>query len=196
MTKIVPFALFLLFIACSKHSNTPSTSLKITVTDSTNNPVPGATVDLYSSFAAWSVTNGTNQVGTQTTDQNGNVLFTNLQPLEYYWHIEKGCQANDFGFSSISTVNPITTQIENDFTCILGNLGTVEYVNTSSDPYTIYLDGNEIEIMGGDSTLQFQTNAGYHTLNVIQQSGYATSPINETITGTMGCGDTLKFTFP
>lgn len=194
--RIAAFASILLIAACSKHSNSLGTSLKITVTDTLNSPIAGATVELYSSFAAWSVTTGTNQVDSGTTDQNGNVVFSHLQPLQYYWHIDQGCRANVFGYSSISTVNPISANVENDFTCILGPLGIVEYVNTSTDPYAVYLDGNEIEIMGGDSTLEFQTNAGNHTLTAIQQSGYTTTPVNETKTGSMSCGGTLEFTFP
>jgi len=37
---------------------------------------------------------------------------------------------------------------------------------------------------------------GYYTIRVLQVSGYAVYPTDETFSGTLGCGATLTTTFP
>ncbi|HET6995732.1 MAG TPA: carboxypeptidase-like regulatory domain-containing protein, partial [Chitinophagaceae bacterium] len=89
---------------CSKKQSItpPSTSLKIKVTDNVGNSVAGATVKLYLTQANWQ--DQSNQVETtKTTDAGGEVLFSNVSPIKYYWRVEKGCQNNVNGSVTSTT---------------------------------------------------------------------------------------------
>jgi protocatechuate 3,4-dioxygenase beta subunit len=109
-------AAFLLGLgACTKMDNTPPTELKLTVIDNNSNVVSGASVTLYEGQTDYQ--NNTNAVVSGLTDANGNIYFSNLSPIVYYYYIESGTLNNDYTtnhFSSalvpnvINVFDPIT----------------------------------------------------------------------------------------
>ena len=188
----------LLTINACKKSEPPAppqpTSLELNLKDALGNPVSGASVELYSSLIDWN--NSTNQVGsTQISSASGKVSFTNLQSINYYFHAEKGCTDNVNG--ATNTASPLTANIINVSTIVLSSTGTLKFINTSSNPYRVYINGTIAFDMNGGTTASVDYKPiGLYTLRVLQLSGYLISPTDRTYTGTLSCGATLQTTFP
>lgn len=171
------------------------TALQISVKDKVGNPVSGATVKLYSSFADW--TNQTNQVlTTQTTNATGVVIFSPLSPATYYWQVVSGCQTNFLG--SIYNVNPLQANITNQATVIIEGTGVLALNNSSSNLYDVYVNGNlQITNMAGGSTRNIIAPIGNHIIRVVQKSGCTIFSCNDkTYNVTLNCGATITTTFP
>jgi hypothetical protein len=184
-----------LVCSCKKSGTTspPTTSLQITVTDNLGNTVQGALVALYSSESDFN--NDVNRVNLQTTDSKGIVTFSNLQAIKYYWFAQNGCRNNIFG--SVMTTNPITANIKNTVTTILQSTGVLKFVNTSTNPYHVYVNNQLYTDLAGGATKSTEfALAGSYTIRVVQISGYIVSPTDKTYTGTLSCGGTLTTTFP
>lgn len=179
--------------SCKKDEPTP-TSLELTLKDELGNIVSGAAVKLYSSQTDWN--NGSNQVGTtQTSNAAGVVTFTNVSNIKYYWFAEKDCKNNVNG--GIASASALTANTINTFNIVLSSTGTLKFVNTSSNPYHIYINGVAITDLNGGSTLSdYYMPIGAYSLRVLQISGYILSPTDKTYTGTLTCGGTLLVTFP
>ena len=170
------------------------TSLEITLKDELASIVSGATVKLYSSQTDWN--NGTNQVGTTlTSDASGKVKFSNLSAIKYYWLAEKDCKNNVNG--GVTTVSALTANTNNTVEVILTSTGTLKFVNTSTNPYRIYINGAAImDMNGGTTSYRYYQPIGAYTIRVLQLSGYVISPTDQTYSGTLSCGLTLIVTFP
>jgi PKD repeat protein len=170
------------------------TSLEITLKDELANIVTGASVKLYSSVTDWS--NGTNQVGTTlTSDASGKVKFSALYPLKYYWLAEKDCKNNWNGGNT--TASSLTANTNNTLDVILTSTGSLAFINTSSNPYRIFINGvSTYDLPGGYSILYKNKPIGAYTLRVLQLSGYALYPTDLTYNATLNCGLTLSITFP
>jgi|GEM_PF-2506103 len=114
------FILFLLaivvlgFSACVKVADSPPTQLKVTVVDNSGNVVSGASVTLYETQQDY--VNNTNAVVNGNTDANGNVYFTNLAPIAYYYYIEDGSLNNDFTTNHF--LSPLTPNVLNIYPAI------------------------------------------------------------------------------
>ena len=173
---------------------TPPTRLQLNLKDNIGNVVSGATVKLYASLTDW--TNGTNQVGsTQISDVAGNVMFTNLSSTYYYWFAENGCYNNINSSNTLS--NPLTANVINYGSTILSSTCTLKFVNTSTNPYHVYINGVlSFDMNGGTTNYKYNAPIGYYTLRVLQISGYVLYPTDVTYTGTTICGQTLTTTFP
>ncbi|MEI6823497.1 MAG: PKD domain-containing protein [Bacteroidota bacterium] len=173
---------------------TPPTRLQLNLKDNIGNVVSGATVKLYASLSDW--TNGTNQVGTtQISDAAGNVMFSNLSSTYYYWFAENGCSNN--ANSGNTTSNPLNANVINYGSTILSSTGTLKFVNTSTNPYHVYINGVlSFDMNGGTTKYKYYVPIGYYTLRVLQISGYVLYPTDETFTGTISCGTTLTTTYP
>ena len=184
------------FSSCTKEEEVKPdpTRLQITVRDELGNAVSGTTVKLYASQADWE--NETNQVGsTQVSDASGNVTFSDLSNIKYYWFAEKDCKNNYHG--SAMVVNPLTSNTTTTVNTVLSSTGTILLQNTSTNPYTIFIDGEEIlDLNGKTSQYIYYVASGSHSIRVLQKSGYAVYPTDETYTGTITCGATLSVTFP
>lgn len=179
--------------SCKKDEPTP-TSLELTLKDELGNVVSGAAVKLYASQTDW--TNGTNQVGaTQTSDASGKVTFSSLSNIKYYWLVEKDCKNNVNG--GVTSASALTANVINPFNIILSSTGTLKFVNTSSNPYHIYINGVAITDLNGGTTLfDYYMPIGAYSLRVLQISGYVLTPTDKTYTVTLTCGGTLTTTFP
>jgi len=179
--------------SCKKDEPTP-TSLELTLKDELGNVVSGASVKLYSSQTDWS--NGTNQVGaTQTSNASGIVTFSSLSNIKYYWFVEKDCKNNVNG--GVTSASALTANVINPFNIILSSTGTLKFVNTSSNPYHIYINGVALtDLNGGGTLFDYYEPIGAYSLRVLQISGYVLTPTDKTYTGTLTCGTTLTTTFP
>lgn len=180
---------------CSKNDTTPQpTSLQLTLTDEAGNRVSGATVNLYGSQTDWD--NGTNTLGTQFSDVNGIVTFSGLQSQKYYWFAQKDCKNNIMGASQ--TAYPLTSNTKNTSITVLASTGTLAFNNTSSNPYHVYVNGQfQMDLNGGASYKLMLMPLGNYSMRVVQVSGYAFTPTDETFTGNLSsCGGTLTTTFP
>ena len=76
--------LALLFCSCSKDEHIDKEpSMSVTVTDEQGSKLPGAVVVLYDNYHDWWET--INPVHAGITDENGEVLFEDLQEIVYYF---------------------------------------------------------------------------------------------------------------
>jgi hypothetical protein len=197
MKKLIAFTLFLLLFGgiliitnCKKDN--PPTALQITVTDNLGSPSVGATATLYPSQS--DLNNKTNPVSSNVTDASGKVTFTNLAAQQYYWFIENSCLNNANGAETTSALTPNVTTTT---TTVLSQTGTLKYVNNSTDPYQVFINGTlRFTAAGGQSYIDNYIPVGSYTIRVLQVSGYAVYPTDESFTGTLSCGATLTTTFP
>lgn len=102
------------FTACVKVTDLPPTQLKITVVDNSGNVVQGASVTLYETQQDY--LNSTHAVVSGVADANGNVYFTNLSPIVYYYYIESGSLNNDFTTNHFGS--PLTPNVLNIYPAI------------------------------------------------------------------------------
>lgn len=190
----------LIFSSCQKDEDDPTpaptetTSLELNLRDNYGNPISDASVKLYSSLTDWS--NGTDQVGTtQISNADGQVNFTDLSNIKYYWFAEKDCK-NNFN-ENVTSTSPLTANVENTFNVSLSSTGTLIFISTSTNPYQIYINGTEaFDMDGGTTKYKYYMPTGDYTIRVLQLDGYVLYPTDETFTGTLGCGQTLTTTFP
>ena len=193
---ILCLSVSLLIFSCKKSGGDapPDTTLTISVADDLGNKISGASVTLYSNIDDWAL--GQNEVAPiKTTDSKGEVIFTGLSPIKYYWGITSGCKSNING--SNTTASPISRNINNTVGAIVKSTGIIKFVNNSSNPYRIYVNGAiQIESMEGKSTKSFYYTEGSYNIRVLQLSGYAISPTDKTYTGNVTCGGTLIASFP
>ena len=189
---IMLVALSALLFSCKKEI--PPTELQFTVNDNFGNLVSNADIKLYLTLT--DMVNKTNQVGsTQYTNSLGVAKFTNLSPVHYYYFIEEGCLNNANG--SYGTSTAISASITNTVTCVISSTGFIEFINNSTDPYSLYINGTyEFDLAGGYYQIFNYYPVGSYTLKVVQVSGYAIYPTVITFTGTLSCGSTLTATFP
>jgi len=76
------------------------------------------------------------------------------------------------------------------------NTGTIRFNNTSSNPYQVNIDGVSHGILQGKSFSDVTVDAGTHTTEVIQQSGYLVYPTDESNTVNVASGGTISIVFP
>lgn len=191
---IIAFIGFMTINSCEKNDvKLTPTSLEVTLKDNLGNIISGASVKLYSSLTDWS--NGTNEVGTiQFSDASGKVKFNDLSNIKYYWFAEKDCQNNVNGGKT--TTSALTANINNTFDVILSSTGTLKFVNTSSNPYRVYINGTAFDMNGGITQFKYYMPIGSYSIRVLQLSGYIIYPTDITYTGTLGCGQIFTTTFP
>lgn len=75
--------------------------------------------------------------------------------------------------------------------------GSLYFKNNQSDPYTIYLDGNNIGILQPNTTsgaYTVTTNIS-HDVKAVQYSGYIFTPTEYTGTATVNPGGSVTWTF-
>ena len=185
------------FSSCTKKEEEikpDPTRLQITVRDELGNAVAGSAVKLYASETDWE--NETNQIGnTQISDASGNVTFSDLSAIKYYWFAEKDCKNNYHGSATVS--NALASNVTTTVNTVLSSTGTIQLQNNSTNPYTIFINNEEILNMNGNSSqsIYYVANGSY-SIRVLQKSGYAVYPTDETYTGTITCGKTLQVIFP
>lgn len=197
LLKISVLFMMVFFLSCSKDSPAPvvtPTSLELTVRDELGNPAIGATVKLYSS--ATDLVNDINTVALpQLSDASGKVKFSDLASIKYYWYAEKDCKNNYNG--GVTSSNALTANTNTSFNVIMSSTGSLKFVNTSSNPYRVYINGTvAFDMNGGTTQYKYKMPTGAYTLRVLQLSGYLFTATDLTFNGTLNCGSTLSTTFP
>ena len=193
---IIYIAIATTVISCQKETIIlpPDTSLEITVTDDFGNIVRGATVELYATENDFY--DATNVIETGLTDANGRITFGNLSSAKYYWYVSKDCKNNmngGFGVTSAIPNNKVSI-----ISTVISSTGTLKFVNTSNNPYEVYVNGTLAisNLQGGyNQSLTFEPTGSY-SFRVVQISGYNYNPADITYSGTLTCGETLTTTFP
>ena len=75
-------------------------------------------------------------------------------------------------------------------------MGSIQFNNSSSNPYNIYINSTLWQTINGGSTLTYVDKLGNYNLEVIQKSGYAVYPTDEKSTGTITACGTQNVNFP
>ncbi len=158
------------------------------------NSVSGATVKIYTSETDFR--DQKNQFGdTHFTDSKGSLTVTNVSDLKYYWFIEKDCKNNYNG--GVTTTSSLILNKTNTIDAIISSTGTIKLTSLSNNPYKIYLNGTYVGDIEAKQTKSFYyRETGSYSIRVVQKSGYAVYPTDETYTGTLECGVTLNGSFP
>lgn len=74
--------------------------------------------------------------------------------------------------------------------------GKLTLISTTSDPYSIYIDGNYQCVIQGKNEKSFDLEEGVHTYRYYQQSGYIFYPTDETVSVKITKGTTIVKRFP
>ena len=184
--------LVLTIFSCKKEEE-PSTSLELTITDILGNIVPNAVVLLYSSLN--DIQNGTNEISYKLTNSDGKVSFDYLANIKYYWFVSTGCTNNSNG--AITSTSPLTAHQKTSFNIVLSSIGTIKFINNSTNPYRIFINGvANYDMSGGSTTYRYNVLTGAYVIRVLQLSGYVFTPTDETFNGSVSCGNTLSISFP
>ena len=119
-----------LFVSCAEpvkdEMNKPMLLIKIR--DDSGKIIPGVPVKLYRNKADTGIT--------QVVDSTGNVLFTELDPVLYYWLAEKGCSTNLA--SQFSLNRPLVPGAVHYGYSVLAPTGILKIINTSTDRYKVF----------------------------------------------------------
>ncbi len=75
-------------------------------------------------------------------------------------------------------------------------IGFIDFINTSTNPYYIYIGGVYKNTIAGKTYILYSISAGSYSCEVKQQSGYVLYPTDETFTATVTTGNTFTITFP
>ncbi len=186
-TRIISLLFIALIMSNCKKENNPGpapvgTSLKITVKNTSGSVVAGAQVQLYTSFIDWEAKTGI--MASQTTGADGMVTFNNLSSIKYYFFASKDCFNN--GFTSVSTSGPITTNSTTNTSTVIDQSGALILKNNSSHPYRIYINTVANFDLPGNTIKRLEYKpAGNYTIRVLQLSGYAVSPTDQTYAGVL-----------
>ena len=75
--------------------------------------------------------------------------------------------------------------------------GTLYFKNTQTDPYTIYLDGNNLGVLQpGNTSSGYTVSSGIsHAVKAVQYSGYIFTPTEYTGTATLNPGGSVTWQF-
>ena len=191
--------LSLVFSNCSKNQDaTPATTtsptqLELTVLNSIGNVVPNTIVELYTNQTDWQ--NRTNQVATpQTTDVNGKVLFDMSYQSTYYWYASNGCQNNFFG--TITNASLLTAHQKNSFQTVVNKIGNLKIINTSTNPYHVYINGALYGDLNGCLSYSLLAKENPYAVRVLQISGFTLYPTDKTYNINVICGNLTTVTFP
>lgn len=195
----VASAALLLFTSCSKKdastgsSSSSVTALKVVFSDAAGNKVSGATVSLYATEN--DLLQESSPLKTGITDAQGQVTFSNLSSARYWYLGKKDCQNNMNSYTYTTAAIPANQTSVASTT--MQSTGTLRFVNTSSNPYHVYVNGVFVGDQPGGTTANYKYEpTGSYTLRVVQISGYVFSPTDRTFTGVLTCNGTLTTTYP
>ena len=190
-----------LLLSCSKKKEDPApieptptvqpTTLTMKILDQLGNKVPNANVKLFADSTAYKSNIGTNY----TADANG-VFSKALSPSKWYWKVTTLCDMS----TTNTTTQPLKANVDNQVTVVLQGYGTITMNNSTTNPYYVYNDGNLLFTLEGNTSKEFTTTLGNHTVRVLQKSGYVLYPTDKSYSSTLSCSGIVKIddsiTFP
>lgn len=74
--------------------------------------------------------------------------------------------------------------------------GVIRFSNTSDNPYTIFIDGNNVGSVKGKKFVEKKKTAGTYELKAIQESGYLVYPTEREVTMRLNANSEIEFVFP
>lgn len=74
--------------------------------------------------------------------------------------------------------------------------GKIQFINNSSNPYELYIDGASQGVLAGSKYVYFTVKFGTHTCRVLQQSGYVLYPTDKSYTADVYNGHDAVVSFP
>ena len=74
--------------------------------------------------------------------------------------------------------------------------GTIEFINNSTNPYTVSVSGYGSFVLGGKKYTERSYEKGSYSIYVKQNSGYLFYPTEETYTVRVSCGSYNVVSFP
>ena len=169
------FSLLVLFFSCVKHNDTPPTVLAIHCLDSAGNPLPGAYISVYNDST--DLQNNTNVAYSGSTDAKGNISFSGVKSQQYFF----SCSNHSclFNWGVHETKGALEANKTNDVDVVLTGYGTLVVDNISKNPYEIKIDSTVwIPSLAAGATMSQIRPLRTCTVEVIQLSGYTTSPID------------------
>jgi hypothetical protein len=187
LKHVVLLAIILVFTQCSKTNNDEApTDMRITVIDQTGNRVAGATVKFAQSPYFMP-----GYTSTQTSDINGNVLFSNISTSSrfYYIYAEVGCNNNvaDTSFPRFLTLNTLNVD-----SIIVYEKGALRINNTSNEGYHI-----SSSFFNTTLPANIQTTYNPRAGNYVVHSEQLSSPgAGKDTLIHITCGDTSTITLP
>lgn len=88
------------------------------------------------------------------------------------------------------------TKDDETSTDLKDNKGTVRFTNTSTNPYSTYIDGATQGTVTGKNFIEVKATAGTHKLKAVQNSGYVVYPTVVEVTAVIAAGKEKEFIFP
>jgi hypothetical protein len=189
-------AVGIIFSSCSKGVDTPitPTTLQVSVTTNIGTPIAGANIEIYSNLSDYS--SRSNPVATKFANPYGIAVFDKgILPIVYYvWADDNSCKLN--AYSNTKTLT-LTANQNNFFNTSVESVGKLTFVNNSIFPYKVYVNGTlVITSLQGLTSQSLFSLVGTYSIRVVQISGYVTTPIDKTYTGTISCGSEFVTRFP
>jgi hypothetical protein len=189
--------LFLFLSGCSKsNTNTPppapTKGLIVQVFHNDNLPVAGVMVKLFRTND--DLFTDVNIVDSGTSDAAGKVLFSGLTESRYYFVAQKGCENNyPTGEITLTGYNP---DILETYAAIIVSAGALTFVNTSADPYLVFINDNSYATVQPMSSITTPPifGLGAYDVHVVQNVG--AGPGSQHFAANVTCGGTFTTTFP
>jgi len=74
--------------------------------------------------------------------------------------------------------------------------GTLVLLSQSNNPYSLYVDGDLLESLPGNSRREITLSTGNHNIRVVQESGFVVFPTEKSeVINIIGCGE-VNWQFP
>ncbi len=175
ISNLLLFSLLALCFSCIKKNDTPPTVLAIHCLDSVGNPVPGAYVAVYNDST--DLLNNINVAYSGNTDAKGNISFSGVKAQQYYFLSRNhSCLVN---WGAQKTKGALEANKTNNLDVVLTGYGTLIVSNISKNPYEVKIDSTVwIPSLAAGATMSKIRPLRICTVEVIQLSGYTTSPID------------------
>jgi hypothetical protein len=118
-----------LFVSCSEtiQKELSKPRLLITLKTEAGKSVPGASVRLYKNVSDPGLV--------KISDSSGVVIFSELEPVLYYWLAEKACKTNKL--SQMTLDRPLVPGAILYGYSVLAEAGTLKIINNSTDAYKV-----------------------------------------------------------
>lgn len=156
--------------------------LLITLKDTSGNSIAGATVRLYK--------NETDTGITKLSDSTGVVIFTELEPVLYYWLATKGCKTNRNSQTSLNRV--LLPNVVLYGYSVLTETGMLRITNSSTEPYLVTDSVFKATVYIDTSYISYPKVGSY----LIHSEKLSTPGIGKDTLIQISCGDTTIINLP
>ncbi|PBJ12772.1 SpaA isopeptide-forming pilin-related protein [Flavobacterium sp. ACN6] len=141
-----------LFTSCDNDNNEiAKATLELKIKDEVGNNIKDAKVTLFSTKEDFE--SKSNPLGILTSDNDGKVIFDNLDTEKYYWFVEKECKDNRNGkFSSELALKG--NVVEREGIIISDKTSNIEILNSNNIPLSVNINGGEYFIVNAKQYIE------------------------------------------